>query len=133
MKFKPGQSGNPNGRPPGRPDRRSAWRQALADELPAIVETLVKQAKEGDPQAIALILSRVLPPLRAEQAPVALDVPQDATTGDCAAAVLRLLTAGHISAETAKGLLEAIRGASEINSSLRYRDGDMLRGFLSTL
>ena len=58
-----GQSGNPKGRPPGR-GQSAQFREALASKLPAILESVVKAAIEGDMTAARLVLDRCLPALK---------------------------------------------------------------------
>ena len=61
--WKPGESGNPRGRPPGR-GQSAQFREALASKLPAILESVVKAAIEGDMTAARLVLDRCLPALK---------------------------------------------------------------------
>lgn len=107
--FKPGQSGNPKGRPKGVPDRRNQWREALADELPNIVEQLKRRATNGDDTAIRLILERVAPPLR-PQGP-AVELPELLEADGLAAkaeAVLAAIAMGRLSVDAGRSLLDAL-------------------------
>jgi hypothetical protein len=61
--WKPGESGNPRGRPPGR-GQSAQFREALASKLPAILESVVKAAIEGDMTAARLVLDRCMPALK---------------------------------------------------------------------
>jgi len=65
-RFRPGQSGNPAGRPVGSTSPSTRLRQAIAEHVPAIIESLVREARNGDVAAASLLLSRVLPPVRPE-------------------------------------------------------------------
>jgi len=69
--WKKGRSGNPAGRKPGT-GAVAALRVALAEHVPAIIETLASAAKAGDTAAAKLILERVVPPLKTEELPVSL-------------------------------------------------------------
>ncbi len=69
--WKKGRSGNPRGRKPGT-GSVAALREALAEHVPAIIESLVSAAKAGDTAAAKLILERVVPPLKSEELPVSL-------------------------------------------------------------
>jgi len=112
--WKPGESGNPAGKPKGAKDRRTAWRTALADELPAIMAKLTATALAGDVQAAALILSRCCPPVRPSREPAALPELAKATTlGDQARAVIAAVAAGAVAADTAAELLRAVADAAK--------------------
>lgn len=114
-RFQPGHSGNPKGRPKGVPDRRSAWREALADHLPELLDHLVARAKAGDEFAIKAILERVAPPLRAHGPSV--DVPGMSSAVGLAAkaeVVLMALGDGQISVDSGRALLEAIGALAKI-------------------
>jgi hypothetical protein len=112
-RWKPGESGNPKGKPKGAKDRRTAWRTALADELPAIIARLVEAARAGDVQAAALILSRVAPPLRPQREPVELPALAKAgSLADQARAVLVAVATGALSTDQAGELLAALANAA---------------------
>lgn len=64
-----GKSGNPKGRPPGR-GQSAQFREALASKLPAILESVVKAAIEGDMTAARLVLDRCLPALKPLEATI---------------------------------------------------------------
>ena len=72
--FKPGQSGNPNGRPRGRRNRSSMAAEALLNgESEALTRRCIDLAMEGDPTALRLCLSRILPVKRDRT--IELDLP----------------------------------------------------------
>lgn len=114
-RFQPGKSGNPRGRPRGVPDRRSAWREALADHLPQLLDLLVVKAKAGDEFAIKAILERVAPPLRSQAQNVDLPAISGAV-GLAAKAELVLIAIGDgsIPVDTGRALLEAIGTLAKI-------------------
>lgn len=112
-RWKTGESGNPAGKPKGAKDRRTAWRTALADELPGIMRKLVEAARAGDVSAASLILSRVAPPLRQQREPVELPALAKAhTVGDQARAVLAAVADGRLSPDVAAELLGAVASAA---------------------
>lgn len=114
-KFKPGKSGNPKGRKPGIPDRRSALRATLAGELPEIVKRIVEAAKNGDLAAASLILSRCLPPLRAQSEPVEIPALENASSlSDKAAAIIAAVANGQITTDQAHDLLSALGAVARI-------------------
>ena len=61
--FPKGQSGNPAGRPVGSGEA-AAWRAALAKDADKIIAVIVGKALAGDPASCALVLSRLVPPLK---------------------------------------------------------------------
>ena len=73
--WKPGQTGNPKGRPPGQSEI-TRLRASLAGDVPEILAGLVMAAKGGDVQAARLILERILPPVKAIEQAVALQLPE---------------------------------------------------------
>ena len=60
MKFQPGVSGNPAGRVKGS-GKIAELRAMLEPDIPAILKTVVDNAKDGDLSAAKLILDRVYP------------------------------------------------------------------------
>lgn len=62
-RFQKGQSGNPKGKPRGTRNKATlAAERLLQGELEEICRKLIEQAKEGNTQAIKLVLDRILPP-----------------------------------------------------------------------
>ena len=72
--FKPGQSGNPSGRPKGARNQATMAAEALLDgESESLTRRCIDLAKEGDPTALRLCLSRILPVKR--ERTISLDLP----------------------------------------------------------
>ena len=72
--FKPGQSGNPSGRPKGARNKATMAAEALLDgESESLTRRCIDLAKEGDPTALRLCLSRILPVKR--ERTISLDLP----------------------------------------------------------
>lgn len=72
-RYKKGQSGNPRGKPQGTKSRFTAMREALADNLPELLDATKEAALSGDMVAMRLLLERTLPPTKAAAATV--DIP----------------------------------------------------------
>lgn len=101
-------SPNPLGRPKGIVDRRMQIAQGLFENAEAIVDAMVEKALEGDSGAASLILSRVLPSLRAQSERVQFDFDATASISEQMESVLQAVSEGSVSADVAKQILEAV-------------------------
>ena len=112
-RFKPGQSGNPKGKPKGSPDKRTAYRELLSERAPELVALLVKNALEGDTAALKIAIDRLIPPMRATDGAVKMDISGHSLTakGD---AVLKAMSEGVITPDQAAALLQAIGAQARI-------------------
>ena len=112
--WQPGQTGNPKGRPPGQSEitRLRAW---LAADVPDILAGLVLAAKGGDVQAARLILERILPPVKAIEQAVELQLPDGGTLTDKASAVLSAAAAGDLAPGQAAQLIAALGTLAKIH------------------
>lgn len=111
--FKPGQSGNPKGRPPGA-SAVAKLRADLAKDVPEIIKVLVTNAKAGDAQAARLVLERVLPPVKAMEQPVPIDLPEGAGLADTGRAVLDAAAAGDLAPGQAAQLMAGLSGLAKL-------------------
>lgn len=105
-RWKAGESGNPAGRTPGS-GQLQKLRDAIAQDVPAILASLVDAAKGGDIQAAKLILDRVLPPLKAIEQAVALQLPEGTLTAK-AGALLDAAALGELTPAQAAQLISAV-------------------------
>ena len=105
-RWKKGESGNAAGKPKGS-GRLQAIREHLADDVPEILAALSAMAKQGDPQAARLILERVLPPLKPEECPTPIVLPDGTLTAQ-GRAVLAAVAAGSLAPMQGAALLGAI-------------------------
>ena len=112
-RWKPGQTGNPKGRPPGQ-SAITKMRASLASDVPDILAGLVLAAKGGDVQAARLILERVLPPVKAIEQAVELQLPEGGTLTAKAAAVLSAAAAGDLAPTQAAQLITALGTLAKI-------------------
>ena len=124
--WKPGQSGNPNGRPPGTSEV-GRLRAAISEHLPEIIAQLVEKARAGDTQAARLLLERVLPPVKAIEATVELDLPEGASLTEQGEAIVRSVAAGLLAPGQAGALLTGL------GSIARLKEVDELTGRLEAL
>ena len=74
--FKPGVSGNPRGRP-RKTDTDSALRERIKTACPDIIDSLIHAASSGDVQAARALLGYALPPLKAQDGPIRLNLGPD--------------------------------------------------------
>lgn len=115
--FKPGQSGNPRGRPPGRPDRRLLATEQMLDEMRNIVAVLVGKALEGDSNSAAIVLSKVMPSLKAQMERVEFDLDTNAPIGDQVASVLDALARGILAPDVARLVIDSIARLSDVRAT----------------
>lgn len=105
-RWKAGVSGNPAGRTPGS-GQLQKLRDAIAKDVPAILASLVNAAKGGNINAARLILDRVLPPLKAIELAVALQLPDGNLTAK-AGALLDAAALGELTPAQAAQLIAAV-------------------------
>lgn len=91
MAFQKGTSGNPSGRPKGSIDKRALLRLMLEPHAIELIATLVNQAREGNMQAMKLIIERIIPPAR--ENPVELQLPALTDAEACSLAQAKIVTA----------------------------------------
>lgn len=113
-KFVKGQSGNPAGRPKGNKNTSGELRQAIAAELPGIISTLVDEAKGGNAQAAAILISRVLPPLRPTAEASAVAIEEGATLAERAEAIAAAALSGSLAPDVASQLINVVSQQARI-------------------
>jgi len=104
-RFSSGVSGNPTGRPKS---ESAALRAELAEHGPAIAAVVIEAALGGDLQAAKLVLDRISPPLKAQAAPVLLDLPNSDNATATAAAIIRAAADGELPPDIAAQLVAAV-------------------------
>jgi len=104
--WKPGQSGNPAGRPRGS-GKVGAMREAIAEAVPELLQTLLQRALEGDVGAARLLLERAIPPLKAQELPQALALP-DGTLTEQGRALLQAVANGELAPGQGAALIAAL-------------------------
>lgn len=113
-KFQKGTSGNPAGRKPGNA-RVQPLREAIAEHVPEIIDTLTELARAGDVGACRLLLERVLPPVKAMEQPMPLPG-LDAGSGlvEAGQAVLQAAGSGQLAPSQASQLLGALASQAKL-------------------
>ena len=112
-KFAPGQSGNAAGRPRGVPNPQARLRASIEKDIPEIIAQLVMAAKGGDTRAAEILISRVLPPIRASETPQVIPMPGQTLT-ERATAVLEAVSQGTLAPTQGSALLGAVAQLAKI-------------------
>ncbi len=112
--WKPGQSGNPKGKVPGS-GALQKLRASITADVPDILKGLTTAAKGGDVQAARLLLERILPPVKAIEQAVKLQLPDGGTLTAKAAAVLSAAAAGELAPGQAAQLITALGTIGKIS------------------
>ena len=110
--YQKGESGNPGGRPKGARNKRSILRDALekvySDGESGFWLAVTEKSKEGDTNAIAMIGSRLIPPLKATDTPIQLDGLDKGSLTDKAEKIIEFMGKGDISPSQAISMINAI-------------------------
>lgn len=112
-----GVSGNPRGRPPGRPDRRLLATEQMLQEMRGIVSVLVAKALEGDSNSAAIVLSKVLPSVKAQMEKVEFDFDANAPISEQVAQVLDAIAAGAVAPDVGRLIIDSIARLSDVRAS----------------
>ena len=113
--FKPGKSGNPNGKPRGAKSKYTLMRDALANDLPQLLDATKNAALSGDMVAMRLLLERTLPPHKAATAPVLLpELEQADTLTDYARTIIHATGRGELPPDIAAQLLGALGNVAKL-------------------
>lgn len=78
MKFRPGESGNPNGRPKGTGYRQQIFDNLVVPRAEELINIAMKKALYGDEVMLRLFLERLLP-AKPHAEPLNIDLPEDIT------------------------------------------------------
>lgn len=115
--WKPGESGNPRGRPPGRPDRRLLATEQMLDEMRNIVAVLVGKALEGDTNACAVVMSKILPSVKAQAEKVQFEFDATASISEQVASVLDGVAQGKLAPDVARLIIESIKSLADVRAT----------------
>ncbi len=110
-KFKAGISGNPAGRPK---DKTAATllRKSIIDDMPEIILTLIKQAKDGDTAAAKILLDRCCPALKPQA--MTINIPVNGTLTEQGNEIIRATLSGLIPPDIGAQLITALAAQSKI-------------------
>ncbi|MGW8158414.1 MAG: DUF5681 domain-containing protein [Desulfoprunum sp.] len=108
-RFRPGQSGNPAGKPKGAKNRATILAQALFDnEAEVLVRTIIELAKAGDMQALKVCIDRLCPPIKAQSAPIQVEIPVTDSMSDLANTFIKAAADGRLSPDVAAQMVSAV-------------------------
>ena len=113
-KFRKGKSGNPAGRKPGT-SQAAKLRQAIENDLPDIIQSLVDAAKSGDTAASKLLLDRAIPALKPQQQAVIIPGIDGDSLTDKGAAIIQAMGNGAITPDAAQSMLAGLSSLARIN------------------
>lgn len=117
--FAPGTSGNPRGRPQS---ASAALREQLAVQGESVAAKVVELALQGDVAACRLVLERLAPPLKAQAAPVQVDMPRPENVAEAAAAILKAAAAGEMPPDVAAQLVGAVGTLARVVETAEVRE-----------
>ena len=89
----------------------------MLEDADGIVDAIVARALEGDIGAASLILSRVIPALKAQTEKVEFEFDASAPISEQVEAVLGAISAGALAPDVGKGLIEAIGLLSQMRAT----------------
>ena len=118
-KFVKGNKASP-GRPPGR-SKVAELREKLAQDVDAVIRIVREQALAGDPQAIRILLDRVLPSLRPVELPTPMYLPEG-NLAHQAHAVVQAVADGDIAPSQAAQIISALGGVAKIVETTELLD-----------
>jgi hypothetical protein len=110
-KFVKGNKASP-GRPPGR-GKVAELREKLAQDVDAVIGIVREQALAGDPQAIRIVLDRLLPTLRPVEQPTPMNLP-NGNLALQAHSVMQAVADGDVAPSQAAQIINALGGVAKI-------------------
>ena len=110
-------SPNPRGRPSGIPDKRLLATQQMLDEMRNIVAVLVGKALEGDTNAASIVLSKVMPSIKAQAEKVNFSFDAAAPISEQVAQVLDAIAAGAVAPDVGRLIIESIKALSDVRAT----------------
>ena len=110
------KSPNPAGRPPGLSPQSKLLARML-ENADGILDAIIAKAMEGDSSSASLILARIVPALKSQAQTVQFAFDATAPVSEQAEAILTAISAGHVSPDVGRQILEAVNALSQIRAS----------------
>ena len=110
--FKKGQSGNPTGRPKG-VGYTATLKRAIAEQSPAILQTVIDAALAGDMQAATFLLGRIMPTVKPVAEPVKFNLDENSLTAS-AESILKSIATGKLSPDVGAGILKSLADVQKV-------------------
>ena len=106
MPFEPGNAG----RPKGAKGRKRQMLESRSDEL---LEKLIDLALLGDATALRLCIDRLLPRLRAEAAPIKVDI-ASSKIAEIGTSIVAAAMSGKVSPDSARDIVSALADVAKL-------------------
>lgn len=110
-------SPNPNGRPRGITDKKAKLVQRMLDDAEGIIDSIIAKALDGDSNAASLILSRVLPSIKAQAEKVQFDFDAEAPVSKQVEMVLASIADGSVAPDVGRQIIDAISSLATVRAS----------------
>lgn len=110
------RSPNPAGRPVGS-SPQTRLMQRMLEDADGIVDAIVAKALEGDASSAALIMSRVIPALKAQSQKVEFDFDASLPISRQVEQVLNAIASGAVPPDVGKQIVEAIGTLSAVRAT----------------
>ena len=110
------KSPNPAGRPPGSTAQTILLKRML-ENADGIVDMLISRAMEGDTNSASLILSRIMPSIKAQSQRVAFDFDHTAPVSQQVEQVIAAIADGSVPADIGRQIVDAISSLSSIRAN----------------
>ncbi len=83
--------------------------QALLDgEAEVLTRKIIELAKNGDIQALKVCIDRLCPPMKAQSAPIQVEIPDTDSISDIASAFIKAAADGRLPSDVATQLVSAV-------------------------
>jgi hypothetical protein len=110
-----GASPHPKGRPPG-PSKQQKLLNRMLEEAGEVMDAVLEKAKTGDPASAGLVLSRILPTLRAQSQTVTFDLDPTLPLAAQVEQVLAAIAAGRLAPNIGREIIEAINALGNLRA-----------------
>ncbi|RUQ84476.1 DUF5681 domain-containing protein [Legionella septentrionalis] len=122
MRFQPGKSGNPAGRPKGSCNTQTQLIKLLEPHAEKLINKMVEDALDGDPNALRLCIERLLPKAKHRVVERPLPALEDGSYDSIIDTILQEILFGNISPDEGKkmiSLMEENQNRKEVNSIIQ--------------